>query len=72
VSDTMSWYWIVVALLLPLALAMAIAWPFWGRSRDSLGGIVGAFVTLLLAHGWKAAWKTGRSPRSGDVDETSA
>jgi hypothetical protein len=49
VSDTISSYWIVVALLLPLALAMAIAWPFWGRSRDSLGGIVGAFVIFVFA-----------------------
>lgn len=48
-SDTISWYWIVVAILLPLALAMAVAWPFWGRSRDSLGGIVGAFVIFVFA-----------------------
>jgi formate hydrogenlyase subunit 3/multisubunit Na+/H+ antiporter MnhD subunit len=48
VSDTISWYWIAVALVLPLMLATALAWPFWGRSRDSLGSIVGAFVIFLF------------------------
>jgi hypothetical protein len=48
VSDTMSGYWIVVALVLPFLLAMTVAWPFWGRSRDSLGSIVGAFVIFLF------------------------
>jgi hypothetical protein len=45
----MSWYWIGVALVLPLALATGVAWPFWGRSRDSLGSIVGAFVIFVFA-----------------------
>jgi hypothetical protein len=49
VSDTMSWYWIGVALLLPLVLALAVAWPFWGRSRDSLGSIAGAFLIFAFA-----------------------
>jgi hypothetical protein len=48
-SDTMSWYWIVVASLLPVALAVAVAWPFWGRSRDSLGSGIGACVIFVFA-----------------------
>jgi hypothetical protein len=45
----MSWSWIVVALVLPFALATGIAWPFWGRSRDSVGSIAGAFVVFVFA-----------------------
>jgi hypothetical protein len=45
----MSWSWIVVALVLPTAVATGIAWPFWGRSRDSAGSIAGAFVVFLFA-----------------------
>jgi hypothetical protein len=49
VSDTMSWSWIGIAVFVPLALSMAVAWPFWGRSRDSLGSIAGTFVIFMLA-----------------------
>jgi hypothetical protein len=49
VSDTVSWYWIVVAVALPLALATGMAWPFWSRSRDSVGSIAGAFVVFVFA-----------------------
>jgi hypothetical protein len=28
---------------------MAVAWPSWGRSRDSLGSIVGTFVNFVFA-----------------------
>ena len=45
----MSSYWIATALVLPLALALGIAWPFWGRSRDSLGSIVGTFLIFVFA-----------------------
>jgi hypothetical protein len=44
----MSGYWLGVALVLPLVIALAVAWPFWGRSRDSLGSIAGAFVIFLF------------------------
>jgi hypothetical protein len=49
VSDTMSWYWIAVALVLPLALSLLVAWPFWGRCRDALGSGVGACVIFVFA-----------------------
>ena len=45
----MSWSWIAIALAVPLALATGIAWPFWGRSRDSAGSIGGAFVVFVFA-----------------------
>ena len=47
-SDTMSWLWIAVALVLPFGLAVIVAWPFWGRSRDSLGSGVGSLLILAL------------------------
>jgi hypothetical protein len=48
-SDSLSSGWIILALVLPLVLGVAVAWSFWGRSRDSLGSIVGTFVILLCA-----------------------
>jgi hypothetical protein len=47
--DTMSWYWVLAALILPLAIGVLVAWPFWGRSRDSLGSGVGAVLILAFA-----------------------
>jgi hypothetical protein len=49
VSDTMSWSWVAGAMVVPLALAMGIAWPFWGRARDSLGSAIGAGVIFVFA-----------------------
>jgi hypothetical protein len=48
----MSWSWIVAALVVPLALAGALAWPLWGRVRDSMGSILGAFVVFVFAIGF--------------------
>ena len=48
----MSWWWLLAALVIPVALAAGIAWPFWGRARGSLGSIVGAFVVFVLAIGF--------------------
>ena len=48
-SDTMSWSWIAAALILPFAPAAGVAWPFWGRSRDSLGSVLGTFVIFVFA-----------------------
>jgi hypothetical protein len=50
--DTMSWYSIAAALVLPLAVGILVAWPFWGRSRDSLGSGVGAVLILAFAIGF--------------------
>ena len=47
-SDTMSWYWIAIAVLLPLVAALGVAWPFWGRSRDALGSGAGALLVFVL------------------------
>jgi hypothetical protein len=48
-ADTVSWLWIAGAVVVPLGLAVLVAWPFWGRSRDSLGSGVGALVILACA-----------------------
>ena len=45
-ADTMSWSWIGIALILPFGIGLLIAWPFWGRSRDSLGGAVASIFIL--------------------------
>jgi len=45
----MSWYSVAVALVLPIGLAVLVAWPFWGRSRDSLGSGVGSVLILAFA-----------------------
>jgi len=47
--DTMSSYWVLAALILPLAAGVLVAWPFWGRSRDSLGSGVGSVLILAFA-----------------------
>jgi hypothetical protein len=47
-SDTMSGAWVAIAIVLPLALGLAAAWPLWGRTSDSLGSILGTFVVFVL------------------------
>ena len=47
-SDTLSWAWVAAAIVIPLTLAAAIAWPLWGRVDDSMGSITGAFVVLVF------------------------
>ena len=54
VSNTMSWFWIALALVPPFAVAVLVAWPFWGRSRDSLGSGVGAILIFACALGFIA------------------
>jgi hypothetical protein len=49
VSDTMSWFWIGLAIVLPLVLGIGIAWPFWRKpSRDPVGTVLGAFVVVAF------------------------
>ena len=48
-ANTMSWLSIAVALVLPFGVAVLVAWPFWGRSRDSLGSGVGSLLILAFA-----------------------
>lgn len=50
----MSWFWIALALLLPFGVAVLVAWPFWGRSRDSLGSGVGSLLIFAFAVGFIA------------------
>ncbi|MEX1127639.1 MAG: hypothetical protein WEB50_03630 [Vicinamibacterales bacterium] len=39
VSDTMSWFWIGLAVVLPFVVGLGIAWPFWRKpSRDRESG----------------------------------
>jgi hypothetical protein len=45
----MSWLWIAVAAVLPFGVGILVAWPFWGRSRDSLGSGVGSLLILAFA-----------------------
>ena len=46
-SDTVSWLWIGLAMVLPFGVGLGIAWPFWRKpSRDPVGTVLGAFVVV--------------------------
>ena len=53
-ADTMNWNWIAAALVLPFLVGVLIAWPFWGRSRDSIGSAIGAIAIFAFAVGFIA------------------
>jgi hypothetical protein len=51
----MELHWVAFASVLPFALALAVAWPFWrARVRDEMGSIVAAGVVLLCSVGFIA------------------
>ncbi|OFW20770.1 MAG: hypothetical protein A3G21_22730 [Acidobacteria bacterium RIFCSPLOWO2_12_FULL_66_21] len=46
-TDVMHWSWIVVALTVPTAVALALAFPFWLKgATDSIGSILGGAVVF--------------------------
>jgi hypothetical protein len=49
-SDVMAWQWIAASVTVPLAVALAVAWPIWRRpTRDPVGSLTGAGITLAFA-----------------------
>lgn len=49
-SDAISLFWLGIAAVLPLVVALAVAWPFWRRvTRDPVGTIAGCFVAFGFA-----------------------
>lgn len=50
VSDTISPFWIAIAVVVPFAAALAVASPFWRKvTRDPVGTIAGCFVVFGFA-----------------------
>jgi hypothetical protein len=49
-NDVLDWRWIAASAAVPIASALAAAWPFWRRSsRDPIGSVAGAFVAFVFA-----------------------
>ena len=45
----MSWLWIGVAVTVPSALALLVAWPFWRRDAAIIGNALGAGIIFIAA-----------------------
>ena len=45
----MAWFWIVVALTLPAALAVLVAVPFWLKGVPIVGNTIGAAIIFTGA-----------------------
>lgn len=49
-TDVISWQWVTASVVVPFAVALAVAWPLWKRpSRDPVGSVAGAGVALAFA-----------------------
>jgi hypothetical protein len=42
--DGLNWPWILVALLLPMPVALLLAWPIWRAGQPILGNLAGTGV----------------------------
>jgi hypothetical protein len=56
VADTaavvgLNWFWIGIALVLPLAGGLLLAWPIWLTGQPILGNIAGTIVVFGAAVG---------------------
>jgi len=47
----LSWYWIVLELLIPPIVALLFAYPFWRKGGMIFGNIVGTAVIFATAFG---------------------
>lgn len=47
----LNWFWIGIALTLPMAVGLLLAWPVWLTGQPILGNIAGAFVMFGAAIG---------------------
>jgi hypothetical protein len=45
----LNWFWIALALMLPLPAAVLVAFPFWRTSQPIFGNIVGSVVIFGTA-----------------------
>lgn len=51
----MNLHWVALACVLPLAVAVAVAWPMWrARVKDEMGSIAATGVVLLFSIGFIA------------------
>ena len=46
---TLSWFWIVVAVVVPSALAVLVAWPIWRSGQAILGNVAGTLIIMATA-----------------------
>ena len=50
VSNTISAFWLAIAVVIPMAAGIGAAWPFWRKvTRDPVGTIAGCFVVFGFA-----------------------
>lgn len=42
--DRLSWSWITLQIILPPALALLVAYPFWRRNQPIFGNLIGTAV----------------------------
>jgi len=46
---TLSWFWIVVAVVVPSTAAVLIAWPIWKSGQAILGNVAGTLIIMGTA-----------------------
>ena len=49
--NELSWFWIVLALVVPSALAGLIAYPIWRSGQAILGNVAGTLIIMGTAMG---------------------
>lgn len=47
----LSWSWIAFGAIVPLAVALLVAYPFWRKGQNTFGSIVGTAVIFGAAIG---------------------
>lgn len=52
VTTGLQWHWIVLALVLPLAGGLLLAWPIWLSGQSMLGNLAGSVVMFGAAIGF--------------------
>ena len=46
---SLSWFWIVFAVVVPGALAVLVAWPIWKSGQAILGNVAGTVIIMGAA-----------------------
>ena len=49
--NELSWWWIVLELIVPPVLALLVAFPFWRKRQMIFGSIVGTAIIFATAIG---------------------
>jgi hypothetical protein len=45
----LNWYWIGLQVIVPMIVAMLVAWPFWLRKQPIFGNLAGTVVLFASA-----------------------